>query len=37
MKIVGTDYSEGLARTQIPTNKISAIEFPTFEEIAEVS
>ena len=30
-------YKQGLARTQIPTNKNYALEFPTFGEIAEVS
>ncbi len=28
---------QGLARTQIPTNKNYALEFPTFGEIAGVS
>ena len=30
-------FLQGLARTQIPTNKNYALEFPTFGEIAEVS
>ena len=29
--------NQGLARTQIPTNKNDVSEFPTFEEIAGVS
>ena len=28
---------QGLVRTQIPTNKNNALEFPTFGEIAEVN
>ena len=30
-------YKQGLARTQIPTNKNYAFEFPTFGEIAGVN
>ena len=30
-------YLQGLARTQIPTNKNYALEFPTFGEIAGVN
>ena len=30
-------YLKGLARTQIPTNRNYAIEFPTFGEIAGVN
>ena len=30
-------FLQGLARTQIPTNKNYALEFPTFEEIAGVN
>ena len=28
---------QGLARTQIPTNKNNDVEFPTFEELAGVN
>ena len=32
-----TGFLQGLARTQIPTNKNDALEFPTFGEIAGVN
>ena len=35
--IVITRYLQGLARTQIPTNRNCAPEFPTFGEIAGVN
>lgn len=33
----GKTFEKGLARTQIPTNRNDAFEFPTFGEIAGVN